>query len=373
MKKIYKFINQKYKLVLLLLNCFVLIGCRNAEVTEKQCYVETDFITLSYPIKQKQYIEVEIKNDEEYIVEFWGKIENREKIQLFDIIFEDEKNEGIGKIEINNDSYISIDLQKYEYEPDDTWEDYEIDKLIELQNIANYVLEGIPFVEHINSYIETKYGKIEYPEKYKDEIYIECVEDNGYTVSFYGISDKCRLFDIYLESSEGEYVGKILDGNDKEISVSIKIYDLNDFENEKNIELQEIIRYIINNMNFLDSSIEIESSEDYIVETPYTELLCPYIYSELVNIKTESSDDLYTVSFYSNANEEEYLLFEIYFGKNLGDYVGNIEKNGKAISVSLKVNSLEVVKNLSESEMEILRELQSGSRYIVNNLQISEE
>lgn len=82
--------------------------------------------------------------------------------------------------------------------------------------------------------IETKYGDLYYPEKWRDSVNVTFDEDNDpYKVHFVKETDEKNipLFDLVFDSEQGQYLG-ILTIDEKDINVNVIFYDGDIDEND---------------------------------------------------------------------------------------------------------------------------------------------
>lgn len=102
--------------------------------------IETPYCDLLYPEKWKNIVETEIVSvDGVEEVQFWAKLEGKDKVHLFDIIFGGESNE-VGTLEIEDGEAVTVNVVSYEFEEDDSWTEDEKEIIYSLLEDINYIL-----------------------------------------------------------------------------------------------------------------------------------------------------------------------------------------------------------------------------------------
>ena len=100
--------------------------------------------------------------------------------------------------------------------------------------------------------IETKYGPLYYPSKWKDQIDIKYTENAGYKVEFYGTvvgKESVHLFDICFNSDNGELLGYF--NREEAVNVSFNVYEVKfdetwtQGEKDQIYSMQEDVNYVI--------------------------------------------------------------------------------------------------------------------------------
>lgn len=195
--------------------------------------IKTDYITLYFPNKWKESVNIKINDD---IVSFSALPDD---IKLFDIMF--GKNEGdiIGTLSINENN-IPVSVKTYDI--DNNLEKY--DEYREMQEDINTVINMLEndknfsygaFEDKSLYEIETNVAKLYFPKNRENEVDI-AVSDNKVSFS----CENTSLFDIYFGGSEGDLLGTY---NDTEIR--LVMYDIND---DKLNAIQEDVNVIIENL-----------------------------------------------------------------------------------------------------------------------------
>lgn len=191
--------------------------------------IETKYVTLEFPSKWKDKVDITINDEEPYTVSF-----SYNDSPLFDLVFNGTSGFRLGSM-INNGQVININVNFYDVDSDSmSNEEYLnycamqedinviIDKLVE--NYGFIIGEsGIEAEENTNIYkITTKYCNLSYPEKWKDLVNVEIDDSDIYTVKF-SYKD-IPLFNLTFNEGNGYKLGNMnIDGND----ITIYIDDFN--------------------------------------------------------------------------------------------------------------------------------------------------
>lgn len=212
--------------------------------------------------------------------------------------------------------------------------------------------------EEIETYIiETKNVDMKYPKRWEDKVSIENPKEN--CIRF--VADGIAIFDIFLNSDEGEVLGTL---NKPEVNLvlSVKMYEL-DSENENyndHLIMQEDINVILENLgkdyNFVVGSVvDLENNEVFEIETKYVNLHYPIKWREKISVDVNGEK----VCFSSNG----VVLFEIMFNANVGDLLGTYNN----VKINLICYDIEQ-KNLSDKEYLELIAMQEDLNVILEKL-----
>lgn len=82
------------------------------DVLEESFEIETPYVTLSYPSKWKNEVEIKHVDADNYTVEFYRTKEDKEPVHLFDFVFGGESGDFIGTV-VNGNKTTDIFVVSY--------------------------------------------------------------------------------------------------------------------------------------------------------------------------------------------------------------------------------------------------------------------
>lgn len=109
--------------------------------------IKTSYCNLYFPQKWEENLE--IKNEKENgnsVVQFWAKIDKKDPVHIFDIIFGGEEY-TVGTITDKNGKKINVNVKSYENDLDDKWTDEEKNTIYAIGEDINYLLLELEKVE----------------------------------------------------------------------------------------------------------------------------------------------------------------------------------------------------------------------------------
>lgn len=109
--------------------------------------IKTSYCNLYFP--QKWEKNLEIKNEKENgnsVVQFWAKIDKKDPVHIFDIVFGGEEY-TVGTITDKNGKKINVNVKSYENDLDDKWTDEEKNTIYAIGEDINYLLLELEKVE----------------------------------------------------------------------------------------------------------------------------------------------------------------------------------------------------------------------------------
>lgn len=109
------------------------------QIEEEEAYViETDYCKLYYPAKWEANLQTEIKDEEGYVVEFYGAVEGKDKQPLFNIVFGQEADFVIGTIDKDGEA---VEVGCTFMDPAvEEWNTEEADIIYAMQEDMNYLI-----------------------------------------------------------------------------------------------------------------------------------------------------------------------------------------------------------------------------------------
>lgn len=102
--------------------------------------IVTKYGTLLYPLEWESNLRTEIVDKEEYKVEFYGTVENKNEQHLFDLIFNGTDGYNLGTLKTESGEDVAINIVSYDFELDDTWIEDEKFVLYSMQEDINYII-----------------------------------------------------------------------------------------------------------------------------------------------------------------------------------------------------------------------------------------
>ena len=105
--------------------------------------IQTTYGNMEYPGEYRQNLVVDRNFNNGYEVKFYAKMESGEKIHLFDVIIGGEGESHIGRITAKNGNSGELYITSYEFEPDNSWSEEEIQMILGMQEAVNYTLEKL--------------------------------------------------------------------------------------------------------------------------------------------------------------------------------------------------------------------------------------
>ena len=102
--------------------------------------IETKYGTLYYPLEWEKNLRTEIIDKDEYKVEFYGTVKGKAEQHLFDLIFNGEVGYNFGTIRTESGEDVTINIESYAFEPDNTWTEDEEFTLYAMQEDINYTI-----------------------------------------------------------------------------------------------------------------------------------------------------------------------------------------------------------------------------------------
>lgn len=217
------------------------------EQLQKNGAIGTPYLTLYYSTELVDNLAVVHNEGTPYVVEFYAILEEKQEQRLFDILFGDGKEGNLGVIRTDAGE-ISVSMVIYEFTPDETWTQGEIDTVLAMQDVANDLVDQLMeyqvkdqisgpelsteepdsnYVEYMA--IETPYCTLSYPATWQDYLQTEHTQTDVYRVDFYGQlveQDPVLLFAILLGGDSGEQIGAIKDSNGQYVTVNIVMADM---------------------------------------------------------------------------------------------------------------------------------------------------
>lgn len=110
------------------------------QIEEEESYVvETDYVRLYFPQKWEANLETEIVEEDGYIIEFYGKVEGKDRQKIFDVVFNGDAENMVGMVDVNGEAvYVGFNFAEPEIGED--WSGEEEDMIYAMQEDVNYLI-----------------------------------------------------------------------------------------------------------------------------------------------------------------------------------------------------------------------------------------
>lgn len=106
---------------------------------ENALVIETKFGNLYYPEKWEEYLRTEIREDDLYIVEFYGCIDGKDEQHIFEIVFGESDGMLLGQLEADGEK-VDVYLVANDFEFTGAWTDEDINIICSMQEDMNYLI-----------------------------------------------------------------------------------------------------------------------------------------------------------------------------------------------------------------------------------------
>lgn len=237
--------------------------------------------------------------------------------------------------------------------------------------------------------VETPFCALCYPGNWGGAIRTESDDlGYGYVVRFYGTSGsvEAELFSAMFGycSENAKYVGTFM-RNGISTDVYMETAALVDEDSwatqdaDQIRSMQTAADYVIEKLkedpffcaeNGESPEIEIPSTIDVIVDTPYCVLQYPAQWQDAVQWEVLSDDDRYDVVFNGTVNEKEYQLFTFSFGSNTdsGFQVGIVQYEDEEVEVYLTLYDAPSEENWTDEQRSLFKALQDQAYSVLEKL-----
>ncbi len=113
------------------------------EFVDPQTFViDTPYCQLQYPLKWRNYVRVEINEDDNYTVCFYGKAGNAPECHLFDVVFGESTAYRVGSVEVEQ-SMLTVGVEIYDIADEDEMTAEERLDLLSMCEDVNTVIRGL--------------------------------------------------------------------------------------------------------------------------------------------------------------------------------------------------------------------------------------
>lgn len=200
--------------------------------------ISTPYGTLTYPGIWQPYLRMNVSDNVIYSIEFYANVEDHPEQHLFDVYIGPYLN-GQYQMGLTEDgTVVTLDLLRYPPELDDTWSESQADVLYGMLDDAYLMVQDLVAMQEVYSameddtaenkreyiLVETPYGDVRYPGKWKNAVRIETDWNDSNSVYFYGNVDgypEQHLFTLAFGGEEGIEVGAVADEEGNVVNVYI--------------------------------------------------------------------------------------------------------------------------------------------------------
>lgn len=232
--------------------------------------------------------------------------------------------------------------------------------------------------------IETPYGVLKYPGKWRNQIHFQISEGVPYQVTFSGsVEDQLQypLFTISFDTEQTQPLLWITTEDGVQVGVTLQSYEIpwsagwtEDMVNNL-YAMQEEANYVLQNLEQDHSAAgglwEV-TDEDIRIPTAYEDLYFPAKWQDVLQT-SESTGQVDTVTFWMlRGNAEQILLFSLSFGDEDGMLVGTIlDENGRAVPVTLTMEETPSTDGWSQEEMDQMYAMKDDVNYLISKLPLT--
>ena len=219
--------------------------------------------------------------------------------------------------------------------------------------------------------ISTDTVDFQYGVFYPDSVYAEVSENE---VTFFADASECermRLFTLEINGSEENKIGIIVNKNDQETSIGLKLYT---YEGPIKAETAErldgiretLIDDILSSLQFVEGPYQESEQDQFLnenmaIDTNYMQLFYPQKWEKYVSI-TEKGE---SVEFYCSLdNREPIKLFCVQFDEDATAPIGTVND----IPIGLALEDIQAENDWTEEEEEIVYTMQEDASIIIDGL-----
>lgn len=361
---------------------------------------ETDYGELLYPQEWGDRVQVETEAGDDYSVSsFFFVMSDGTNVPLFDVSFGRQDGAYLGEIQTKDGTLVPVFIRSYSLREEEKWVQDDINTYYAMQEDVNFLIGKLPLintqspdgqganqVEIPDMEIETPYGKLYFPGRWKAELRVDNQEN---MVSFYAAMSgltECRLFDVCFNTAEQGALGYLETEAGEKIPVGIQFYtiqradDWNDYVMDRILVMQEDVNHLIDKLDLkpLDSqpqvqqAVESASGEDLMIQTPYGALQYPGKWVQYLSTESSETGE-YTVSFFAELPGKERMpLFEVVFGSSGQLAVGSLQtENGETLEVTINPHKLDFAGTWTSAEQDVVFEMMESMNYVLSQLPLS--
>jgi len=229
--------------------------------------MKTPYGTLKYPREWAGLLRVTVKEGDSYTLTYFADLESGKSQQLFTISFGGSQEGALGTVTVNGKP-VPVHVSTTDFKPDGSWSEKDINIVFTMQEALNQLLESMPIdtlntppqgdpdlpqEDGENMVIDTPYGQLRYPTRWKDYLDLKIVDTNGYRVEFRCKVDgqePATLFVVHFGGDQGIPVGTGKDGVEIRLEVlELALQDTWDEEDRRiAAAMQEDLNVLLSNL-----------------------------------------------------------------------------------------------------------------------------
>ena len=172
--------------------------------------VETPYCILNFPKQWENYLDVTVLDELPCRVIFSCKLAEDRVYPLFEIGFNSPEGQIQGAITTDGVNAITVSYLPYETQDQSRMNGEEWAVYTAMQECANDLIGRIPFANEVSGTgedvtIETPYVTFTFPGRYRDYLYVETDETQGYTLHFYAQfpdGESARIFSLTISDQD---------------------------------------------------------------------------------------------------------------------------------------------------------------------------
>lgn len=207
--------------------------------------IQTPYLMLNYPESFEDLLLVINSCQDPYVLEFYAVLPEKMELRIFDLCLGTGSAGNIGVV-VTDAGEVPVNLTVYQFNPDETWSDGEIDTVLAMQeatnelisalNIVNEseenkepVLEETPEETTIVNFIEieTPYCVLQYPAMWGNWLRTSHNESESvYSVEFYcrfENHEQLLMFTVLFGGDDGEQLGVVTNAAGVTVPVNIEM------------------------------------------------------------------------------------------------------------------------------------------------------
>lgn len=225
--------------------------------------IPTPYVDLHFPGEWASFLQTQTEEGMPYTVTFYAVLDNRQEPQeLFAIQLDGDPGNAIGAVKGSDGQYAAVNAESFAFEPDDTWNDRDINIVYTMQEAMNYVLSNMVLedisvmipdettaepaptesdgnnpgtsqpgaaVDPDDMAIDTPYVVLHYPSAWADYLTINVDDGTSYGVTYGGsVGDHpdMNLFTVWFGGDKGASLKTIKAASGEMVEIRIEVFPL---------------------------------------------------------------------------------------------------------------------------------------------------
>ena len=226
---------------------------------------ETPYGTLYFPKTWEEFLRIDVQEGASYTLTYLADLGSGKTQELFAISFGGSMDSAVGTVTAGGKT-VAVNLSVSEFVPGEDWTDEEVNTVYAMQEGLNQVMESLdlqPVGDAVQTgddamTIETPYGDLRYPAKWKDLLDLEMSDAEGYTVTFRAAlegHEPVFLFAVHYANGKGIAVGTVTDSSGSTVDVGLEIQELaldgswSDSDRLTVAAMQEDLNFLLSELN----------------------------------------------------------------------------------------------------------------------------